>query len=144
MLDSPPQPAPLASHRVLAHGCVEVPLAMITFFPPALSDRIAEAIRHETHNRVRDLDIEQDGPDLIVRGRAASYYVKQLAHRAALELLESGRLFNEIQVGPPARRLGAHLHSVAGAPHFLRASQSTQTGGRTAAPTLAGAVAASM
>lgn len=77
---------------------------MIALFSPALSDIIAEAIRHETHDRVRDLDIEQDGPDVIVRGRVTSYYIKQLAHRAALGVLDSGRLFNEIQVGYAAHR----------------------------------------
>ncbi len=77
---------------------------MIALFPPALSDTIAEAIRLETHNQVRDLNIEQDGPDVIVRGRATTYYVKQLAHRAALAVLDDGRLFNEIQVGASTRR----------------------------------------
>jgi hypothetical protein len=111
---------------------------MITLFPPALASTIAQAIRHETHNRVRNLGIEQDGPDVIVRGRAASYYIKQLAHRAALDFLEGGHLFNEIQVGPaPApRRGGIHLHTASDTPYFPRSRPRAQDAGSTAATAL--------
>jgi hypothetical protein len=86
------------------NGRVEVLAAMTALIAPTLVSILADAIREGTHDRVRDLRVELDGVGVVVRGRAASYYVKQLAHRAALGVLEGGRLFNEIQVGPAARR----------------------------------------
>ena len=86
---------------------------MIALLSPELSNILADAIRAETHDRVRNLCVEVDGPDVIVRGRVASYYVKQLAHRAALGVLEAGRLINAIQVAPGARRLAPTRQVVA-------------------------------
>jgi hypothetical protein len=55
-------------------------------------------IRTRSYGRVRDLRIELRGGGLILRGRACSYYAKQLAQQAVLEAGVLPLLANEIEV----------------------------------------------
>ena len=50
------------------------------------------------HGRVRDLRILVEGPGLVLRGHARSYYVKQLAQHAVMETTRVPILANEIEV----------------------------------------------
>lgn len=66
--------------------------------PPTLADTVLNRITTRTGRRVRDLVVEV-GPDgVTLRGRAASFYVKQLAQHGVHEVLPNTRLDNAIVV----------------------------------------------
>ena len=60
--------------------------------------RVKHRIHSRTHGRVRDLHVELDGPSVVLRGRAANYYTKQLAQHGALEALAGQTIVNAIDV----------------------------------------------
>lgn len=49
-------------------------------------------------NRVRDLRILRQGGGLVIEGRTTTYYAKQLAQHAAMELDRDPILANDIEV----------------------------------------------
>jgi len=62
---------------------------------------LAELERHvnaRTSRRVRNLAIEMVPEAVILRGRASTYYVKQLAQQGVRDLLPQVRLENAIEV----------------------------------------------
>lgn len=64
-------------------------------------DRCAQLERHihsETLRQVRHLDVRLEDSHLVVRGAAPSYYVRQIAEQAALELVPWNELDLEITV----------------------------------------------
>jgi len=64
-------------------------------------DRCAQLERHihsETLRQVRHLDVRLEDRHLVVRGAAPSYYVRQIAEQAALELVPWHELDLEISV----------------------------------------------
>jgi hypothetical protein len=64
---------------------------------PEAIDRLTESLRAQLSGRVRDLRLSAQGDVLVLRGRAGSYYAKQLAQeliRRATAVL----LINEIDV----------------------------------------------
>ena len=66
--------------------------------PPTLADVILQRVATRTGRRVRDLIVEV-GPDRVtLRGRTASFHVKQLAQHGAREALPEARLVNAIVV----------------------------------------------
>lgn len=66
--------------------------------PLTLSQLVESRIRQSTHDRIRDLTVEEVQGQFVVRGSAPSYHTKQLALHGALELLAGGRLSTEITV----------------------------------------------
>ena len=68
-----------------------------------LRGSIARRVESRTHGRIRDLQVVVSPPTIVLRGRAPSYYTKQLAFHGALDAAlaaESGeRIVNEIVVG---------------------------------------------
>jgi hypothetical protein len=75
----------------------------------ALERAIASRIRQRTSGRLHGLEVSVSHDLVIVRGRAPSYYVKQLALQGVLELVEpSGamRIQLNIQVGGPPTSAG--------------------------------------
>lgn len=60
---------------------------------------IERGIVSRTFGRVRDLQVELAGQVVVLRGKVANYYTKQLAQHGALDLLDGHRLVNEIVVG---------------------------------------------
>ncbi len=73
-------------------------LALSDSGPPSDSRRRADhewqraihrKIVERTHGRVSDIEVELDDGRLIVRGRSKTYYGKQLACAAALEILDT-------------------------------------------------------
>jgi len=67
--------------------------------------RLAVAIRQRIESRlgarVRDLGVRVTGSRIILEGRCATYYTKQLAQHAALGVLEDELLENNIVVAVP-------------------------------------------
>jgi hypothetical protein len=63
-----------------------------------LGDRIRERIYLRLGWRICDLDVQVDGQQVVLYGRCATYYSKQLAQHVALGLVEDERLINEIVV----------------------------------------------
>jgi hypothetical protein len=60
---------------------------------------VEQQIQERTHGRVGDLHVEARDGRVVVRGRTRTYYLKQFAQVAALEVLGAGRtLVNDIQV----------------------------------------------
>jgi hypothetical protein len=60
--------------------------------------RLESFIRQRSFGRVRDLSLEVRDGGLVLRGRAPSYYTKQLAQQAVLEAGSLPLLANEIEV----------------------------------------------
>ena len=65
---------------------------------PRDPQHLESLIRTRSYGRVRDLHLELCGDGLILRGRACSYYAKQLAQQAVLEAGILPLLANEIEV----------------------------------------------
>lgn len=57
-------------------------------------------IRERTGGRVRNLRVYRYEEGLVLRGSSHTFYAKQLAQHAALQLVPHGRLLNEIVVEP--------------------------------------------
>lgn len=55
-------------------------------------------VEQRTHHRVRDLTVEWEQNGVILRGRAGSYHIKQLAQHGILDVLPNVPLINAIEV----------------------------------------------
>ena len=66
--------------------------------PPNLAEIVMQRVVNRTGRRVRGLAVEIGGGCVILRGRAASYHVKQLAQQGAQEALPNAILENAIVV----------------------------------------------
>jgi hypothetical protein len=64
--------------------------------------RLEEMVRRRVRGQVEDLRVLVLGHGLILRGRAPTYYVKQLAQHAILGASRLPLLANEIEVAPSA------------------------------------------
>ena len=67
-----------------------------TDLPIPLVRQVEDRVRKTTHNRIRDLAVEEVQGRVVVRGKASSHHTKQLALHGALELLSSDRFSAEI------------------------------------------------
>lgn len=61
-------------------------------------DLLEKHLQRRLIGRVRDLHVESQGQGLILRGWARTYYAKQLAQHAAMEVTGLQILANEIMV----------------------------------------------
>jgi hypothetical protein len=71
-----------------------------------LERAIARQVLQRTWGRIQVLKVEVTDNRVIVRGRAPSYYVEQLALQGVLDVIESGgamRIDLDIQVGSPPK-----------------------------------------
>jgi hypothetical protein len=66
---------------------------------PGELDRLAALVLHRLSGRVRDLCLSWQGEGLIIRGRASTYYAKQLAQHAVMAVTIAPIRANEIEVG---------------------------------------------
>ncbi len=66
---------------------------------PSLAERVETQVRQFTHDRIRNLVVEEIQGLVIVSGRAPSRHAKQLALQGALELLSGNCLTEKITVG---------------------------------------------
>jgi hypothetical protein len=70
----------------------------MTGLSPHIHEELERHVRQRTGGRIRELSIEL-GPEFVVlRGRASSYHLKQLAQHGIRELLPQARLDNAIVV----------------------------------------------
>ncbi len=72
-----------------AHALAPVPLSV---------ERIEGLLIRRLGNRIRDLQIDLQPLGLVLKGRASTYHVKQLAQHAAMEVCDLPILANEIEV----------------------------------------------
>jgi hypothetical protein len=66
--------------------------------PQALAERVEQSVRSRTSGLVRSLRVEVIGGQVIITGRASTYYAKQLVTHAALGAAEELALSNEVEV----------------------------------------------
>ncbi|MCX7699744.1 MAG: hypothetical protein N2039_02605 [Gemmataceae bacterium] len=67
---------------------------------PWEAGELRRLVEQRTHHRIRDLSVEwEQDRGVILRGRAASYHVKQLAQHGILDVLPNVPLINAIEVG---------------------------------------------
>jgi len=57
-------------------------------------------IRERTAGRVKNLRVYRSDDGVVLQGSSHTFYAKQLAQHAALQLVPRGRLLNEIVVVP--------------------------------------------
>lgn len=63
-----------------------------------LAEAVERQVRSMTFGQVRELHVETTGGVVILRGRVDTYYLKQIAQHAALEVVSDCELLNEILV----------------------------------------------
>lgn len=72
---------------------------------PNLIDLVEARVRESTHNRIRNLSVEEIEGRFVVAGQVASQHMKQLALQGALEVLSGEQFAARITVRalPPIR-----------------------------------------
>ncbi len=63
-----------------------------------LEVRIQRAVRRATGDKVRELKIDVFESSIVLQGRCATFYCKQLAQHGAMSLCEKRSLDNQIEV----------------------------------------------
>lgn len=66
--------------------------------PPTLAEIVVQRVQNRTGRRVRNLAVEVGAERVVLRGRANSYHIKQLAQAGAREALPGVRVENAIVV----------------------------------------------
>jgi len=64
-----------------------------------LAARIKRLVRRRTGGAVQDLDVDVLGHRATLTGRCSTFYCKQLAQHAAMEIAEDFKIDNQIEVG---------------------------------------------
>ncbi len=64
-----------------------------------LAARIKIAVRRATDGKIHWLAVEVAAEGIVLRGRCATFYAKQLAQHAAMRISGDRRLVNAIEVG---------------------------------------------
>jgi hypothetical protein len=65
---------------------------------PTRLEILQRLLQNQLRDRLRTVSVVQRGPQVVLRGIAISYYVKQLAQQLALSTLQKAALVNEIEV----------------------------------------------
>ncbi len=58
---------------------------------PSLTEQVALRIRESTSGRIRNLSVEEEQGQVVVRGHVSSHHLRQLALQGALDLLSGDR-----------------------------------------------------
>ncbi len=66
--------------------------------PISIREQVERVVRSRTGGMIRELRVDVLDDRVVITGRTATYYTKQLATHAALDLLEDVSLTNEIDV----------------------------------------------
>lgn len=66
--------------------------------PPTLAEVVMQRVANRTGRRVHNLSVEVGSGSVVLRGRATSYHVKQLAQQGAREAMPNATLENAIVV----------------------------------------------
>jgi hypothetical protein len=64
----------------------------------SLQEHVERLVRSRTGGMIRELRVEVLDDEIILTGRTATYYTKQLATHAVLGLLKDATLTNDIEV----------------------------------------------
>jgi hypothetical protein len=76
-----------------------MPVSIRSGVTESLADKIARLVQSRTGGRIYGLHVEVAGTDVTISGRTTTYYVKQLATHAALDLAgQFATLTNDIAV----------------------------------------------
>jgi hypothetical protein len=67
-------------------------------YSPQLLCELERQVQTRTGRRIRDLAVQLDQDRVVLHGRAATYYLKQLAQHGVRDLLPQARLLNAIEV----------------------------------------------
>lgn len=59
---------------------------------------LKKLVEARTHRRIRDLAVEVQNNNVVLKGRAGSYHLKQLAQHGILDVLPDVHLINAIEV----------------------------------------------
>ena len=70
------------------------------------TDQLAASVQSQLAGRVSDLRLMRTEQGLVLKGRAHSYYAKQLAQHAVMKATGLSLLANDIEVLPPALTRG--------------------------------------
>ena len=65
---------------------------------PAIVERIEHFVQLRTNGMIRDLSVDFVGGAIVLTGRTATYYNKQLATHAVLSTVQDVVLTNDIEV----------------------------------------------
>ena len=65
---------------------------------PSLADQVERRVLQRTSGQIRNLRVELYPGEIVLCGRTTTYYAKQLATHAALDIIENITLTNEIEV----------------------------------------------
>jgi hypothetical protein len=71
------------------------PGAVVT---PEEIDRLGDRVRHQLSGRLQDFRLELRDRGIVLRGRARTYYAKQLAQHAVMRATDVPILRNEVEV----------------------------------------------
>lgn len=74
---------------------VDEPVAVVT---QEDLDRLVTQVQRELSSRLRDFRVERKGKGVVLAGRVATYYAKQLAQHAVMRATVLPILENEIEV----------------------------------------------
>ena len=66
--------------------------------PNSLQEHVERLVRSRTGGMIRELRVEVFNDTIVLTGRTATYYTKQLATHVALGLLKDATLTNDIEV----------------------------------------------
>jgi len=64
----------------------------------SLATRVRRGILRLAAGRIRELSVEVQGNTIRIRGRCSSFYCKQLAQHAAMELADGQQVDNQLHV----------------------------------------------
>ena len=67
-------------------------------YVPQLQNEVERHVQSRTGRRIRQLSVQLDRERVILHGRAATYYLKQLAQHGVRDVLPQARLENAIEV----------------------------------------------
>ena len=74
-------------------------VAMLDTLPQTLAEKIEMAVQVRTGGRIRGLQVRVSDDCIVISGRAATYYTKQLVTHAAMEAGDELLVTNEVEVG---------------------------------------------
>jgi len=73
--------------------------AVLDSFPQTLAEKIESAVQVRTGGRIRGLRVRISDDAIVISGRAATYYTKQLVTHAAMEASDELLVTNEVEFG---------------------------------------------
>lgn len=71
---------------------------MMGFDKLDLQGELEKLVEQRTHRRIRNLRVEVGDGRVVLKGRAGSYHLKQLAQHGILDVMPKVRLVNAIEV----------------------------------------------